>query len=101
MSNSWGVKLRKTGLNEQRSLQEQSDINDLNQRQSDLQNVSSDNALKVGEYKDRQSSLAADAMAGQQGRLHGQGGKKKSKRRRRTTRRNKKQKKTRRHRRRH
>ena len=46
MSNPWGVKLKKTGLNEQRLASEQSSINDLNQRQSELQDVASSNDLK-------------------------------------------------------
>jgi hypothetical protein len=97
MSNPWGVKLKKTGLNEQRLASEQSSINDLNQRQSELQDVASSNDLKQNEYKDRQSSLAADAMAGQQERLPGQGGKKKSKKHRKSSRRHKKHRKTRRY----
>jgi hypothetical protein len=101
MSNPWGVKLKKTGLNEQRSLQEQSDLNNLEDKQSDLQNISSDNTSKKEKYNDRQASLAADAMIGQQGRLLGQGGKKKSRKHRKSSRRHKKHKKTRRHRRRH
>ena len=97
MSNPWGVKLKKTGLNEQRSFQEQSSMNELKQRQSYLQNIALNNSSKLNDYNERQSSLAADAMAGQQGRLPGQGGKKKSRRRGKTSRRYKKHKKTRRH----
>jgi hypothetical protein len=100
MSNPWGVKLRKTGLNDQRLANEQSNMNELNERQADLQNMALNNSSKLNDYNERQSSLAADAMAGQQGRLPGQGGKKRSRRNRKTTRRNKhkKTRKTRRHR---
>ena len=100
MINPWGVKLKKTGLNDQRLANEQSNINELNQRQSDLKNMALNNSSKLNNYNERQSSLAADAMAGQQGRLPGQGGKKKFRRNRKTTRRhkNKKTRKTRRHR---
>lgn len=101
MSNPWGVKLRKTGLNDQRLASEQSSINDLEQRQNELQDVASSNLSKQSMYEDRQASLAADAMAGQQGRLSGQGGKKKSRRHRKTSRKHRKHRKTRRHRRRH
>ena len=97
MSNPWGAKLRKTGLNEQRLASEQASINNLEERQGELQNAALDNSAKIEEYNDRQSSLAADAMAGQQGRLTGQGGKKKTRRHRKSSRRHKKNKKSRKH----
>lgn len=100
MSNPWGVKLKKTGLNEQRSLEEQMRMADLEQSQTSLRDLASENTSKMSDYEERQGSLAADAMAGQQGRLPGQGGKKKSRRHRKTTRRHKKHRKTRKHRRR-
>ena len=101
MSNPWGVKLRKTGLNDQRLASEQSGISSLENRQNELQDISSSNLSKQNMYEERQSSLAADAMAGQQGRLPGQGGKRKSRRHRKTSRKHRKNRKTRRHRRRH
>ena len=85
MSNPWeGVKLRKTGLNQQRLNREELSRANLEQNQSSLADVSRENALKMGDYEDRQDSLAASAMMGQQGRLPGQGGKKKSRRHRKT-----------------
>lgn len=75
MSNPWGVSLRKTGLNQQRLDSAQSQINSLNERQSDLQQLSATNMNKQNMYEDRQGSLAADAMMGQQERLYSQGGK--------------------------
>ena len=101
MSYPWGVKLRKTGLNEQRSSLEQSRAADLEQNQMALNKLASENASKIGEYTNRQDSLAADAMAGQQGRLPGQGGKKRTRRHKKTSRKHRKNRKTRRHRRRH
>jgi hypothetical protein len=83
MSNPWGVTLKKTGLNQQRLSSSQSQIDELNERQNDLQQLSSSNYGKQNLYDDRQSSLAANAMLGQQGRIYGQGGrskKRKSKR---------------------
>ena len=74
MSNPWGVTLRKTGLNQQRLDSAQSQINELNERQGDLQQLSTTNMDKQNIYGDRQPSLAADAMMGQQGRLPEQGG---------------------------
>ena len=61
MSNSWGVSLKKTWLNEKRSAEEQ--------RQSSIKVLASENTSKINEYGERQGSLASDAMAGQQGRL--------------------------------
>jgi hypothetical protein len=95
MSNTWGVKLRKTGLNEQRSSLEQSRAADLEQNQMALKALASENTSKNNEYGERQGSLAADAMTGQQGRLPGQGGKKKSRKHRKSSRRYKKHRKTR------
>ena len=93
MSNSWGVSLKKTWLNEKRSAEEQ--------RQSSIKVLAWENTSKINEYGERQGSLASDAMAGQQGRLPGQGGKRKSRRHRKTSRKHRKNRKTRRHRRRH
>jgi hypothetical protein len=95
MSNPWGVKLKKTGLNEQRSSEEQMRAVDLEQRQSSIRDLASENTSKINEYGERQGSLAADAMTGQQGRLPGQGGKKKSRKHRKSSRRYKKHRKTR------
>jgi hypothetical protein len=69
MSNPWGVSLRKTGLNQQRLDSAQSQINSLNKRQSDLQQLSATNMNKQNVYEDRQGSLAADAMMGQQEKI--------------------------------
>jgi len=95
MSNPWGVSLKKTGLNEKRSLEEKMRTEDLENNQSSLRDLASENTSKTNEYGERQSSLAADAMAGQQGRLNGQGGKKKSRKHRRTSKRHKKHRKSR------
>lgn len=92
-NNSWSKNLRKTGLNEQRINNDQTSIDNLNQRQNELNNSASNNIYKMGKYEDRQSSLAADAMYGKQGRYN-TGGKKKSRRYRKSTRRQKKHKKT-------
>ena len=78
MINPWGVKLRKTCLNEQRSKLEQSRVADLEQNQMVFKDIASENTSKIGEYKDRQSSLAADAMSGQQGIMTGECTKKKA-----------------------
>jgi hypothetical protein len=96
MSNPWGVKLRKTGLNEQRSEFEQSRAADLERNQMAFKYNASENTSKIGEYKDRQASLASDAMYGQQGRIPGRGGKKRTRRHRKTSK-YKKHRKTRRH----
>lgn len=74
MNNPWGVKLRETGLNEMRLSKEQSRIANIEDSQSALKNIASENTAKKGEYNERQASLAADAMAGLQGRLPGQRG---------------------------
>ena len=87
MSNSWGVSLKKTWLNEKRSAEEQ--------RQSSIKVLAWENTSKINEYGERQGSLASDAMAGQQGRLSGQGGKKKSRKNKKYSRRHKKHRKTR------
>jgi hypothetical protein len=68
MSNPWGVKLRKTGLNEMRSSTVQDSLAKLESSQTSLQNAAQNNLSKMNEYKERQSSLAADAMAGLQGK---------------------------------
>jgi len=78
MNNPWGVKLKKTGFNDKRLASEQSILNDLEQRQNELQNMALTNASKQNAYEDRQASLVADAIAGQQERLLEQVGKKKA-----------------------
>jgi hypothetical protein len=91
-NNPWSKNLRKTGLNEERITQDQTGIDNLNQRQNELQYNASNNTSKMGKYEDRQSSLAVDAMYGKQGRYNSGG--KKSKRHRKTSHRQKKHKKT-------
>ena len=91
-SNPWGVKLKKTGLNAQRSAAEETAKMTLENKQSELVSNAALNKENENIYKERQGSLAADAMMGKQGRL---GGKKKSRKHR--TRRNKKSRKSRRH----
>jgi hypothetical protein len=98
MSNPWkGIKLRKTGLNEERLTSEQKYIDRLEERQAEMANNLEADKDKIAVYNDRQASLASDAMAGQQERL---GGKRRTRRARRT-RRNKKHRKTRKSRHRH
>ena len=80
MSNPWGVSLKKTGLNEQRSIADEKAKQNLEDRQSELVTNAALNKENKGIYNDRQASLAANAMMGQQGRL---GGKKKSRKNRR------------------
>lgn len=86
MSNPWGIKLKKTGLMEERLTSEQKDIANLENRQSEMAKNLETDREKSAIYSERQASLASDAMAGQQERL---GGKK------RKSRRHKKQRKTR------
>jgi len=69
MNNHWGVNLRKTGLNEKRLTEEQTRVADLLQNQMTFKDNASETYSKNREYKDRQSSLAVDAISGQQGRL--------------------------------
>jgi hypothetical protein len=68
MINRWGINLRKTNLTEKRLTEEQLHVVDLEQKQMTFKDIASENTLKIGEYKDRQASLAADAMSGQQGK---------------------------------
>lgn len=84
MSNPWGVKLKKTGLNEQRVAADISSRNELENKQGELADLAAANLEKKETYEDRQEFLAVDAMAGQQGILPGQnaGKKRRSKRRR-------------------
>ncbi len=91
MSNPWGVTLKKTGLNAQRSAAEETAKMNLENKQSEMLANAALNRANKDIYEDRQASLAADAMMGQQGRL---GGKKKSRKHR--SRRNKKSRKSRR-----
>jgi len=93
MSNPWGVTLKKTGLTEERLNKENQDVSQIQQNQKKLQTISKENLGKTDTYKDRQSSLAADATYGQQGRYN-YGGKKKSKKHRKSSRRHKKHRKT-------
>jgi hypothetical protein len=90
-SNPWGVKLKKTGLNAQRSAAEEAAKMTLENKQSEMSANAALNKENENIYKERQASLAVDAMMGQQGRL---GGKKKSRKHR--SRRNKKSRKSRR-----
>ena len=60
-NNPWSKKLKKTGLIEQRLLQEQIEINNLNERQNELQDKILDNINKVEKYEERKISLAVDA----------------------------------------
>ena len=69
MSNPWGIKLKKTGLIEKLLTEDQTNANKLEQRQLELKDISLNNLLKINEYKERQSSLATDSMAGQQKRI--------------------------------
>ena len=68
MINPWKINLRKTNLNEKRLTEEQLYVIDLEQNQMAFKDILLENASKIGEYKDRQASLAADAMSGQQGK---------------------------------
>ena len=79
MNNPWGVTLKKTGLNESRMSSAEKDIDELNKKQDDLKELTSSNLEKQDIYDERQGSLSASAMLGQQGRLNGQGGKYKRK----------------------
>jgi len=93
MSNPWGVKLRKTGLNEMRSTAAADSIAKLESSQASLQDTAQQNLGKMNEYKERQASLAADAMAGLQGKNDKFGvlGGRKSRRRTRKAKRSRKQ----------
>ena len=64
MSNPWGMKLKKTGLIEKLLTEDQTNANKLEQRQLELKDISLNNLLKINEYKERQSSLAADPYLG-------------------------------------
>jgi hypothetical protein len=69
MSNPWGMKLKKTGLIEKLLKEDQTNANKLEQRQLELKDISLNNLLKINEYKERQSSLETDSMAGQQKKI--------------------------------
>ena len=69
MSNPWGIKLKKTGLIEKLLTEDQTNANKLEQRQLELKDISLNNLLKINEYKERQSSLETDSMAGQQKKI--------------------------------
>jgi len=99
MSFKWpGVQLKKTGLNEQRLVGEQDVKINLENRQSELASNAALNKANKDVYDDRQGSLAANAMMGQQGRIYGQGGRLKRRKTRRH-RKSRKNRRTRRHRR--
>jgi len=72
MSNNWVIKLKKTGFLEKHLESEKSNINELEKKQVELRSVSIINNYKLVEYKNRQSSLAVDALLGQQEKLSGQ-----------------------------
>jgi ParB-like chromosome segregation protein Spo0J len=95
-TNPWGVSLKKTGLREQRSIQDEMTRQELENRQSELEMNAALNKENKDIYDERQGSLAASALMGKQGIL-GRGGKKKSRRHRKHK--SLKTKKTRRHRR--
>ena len=81
MSNPWGVKLKKTGLNEDRLNAEQNNIKLLETRQNEMATNSFIDKEKKNIYEDRQGSLAANAKMGQQGILGGRRKRKSTKRR--------------------
>lgn len=97
MSNPWGVNLKKTGLREQRTMEDEMARQNLENRQSELAASAAINKENKEIYDDRQASLAASAMMGQQDRL---GGKKKRKTRKHKSKKSRKSRKSRRHRRR-
>ena len=66
MSNPWGVKLKSTGRIDAERVKNEMELKQLEERQSELEKFSEENAEKMREYKQRQESLAADAMLGQQ-----------------------------------
>lgn len=69
MSNPWGIKLKQTGLIEKLSTEDQVNIDNLEKRQLELNEIALNNILKMNKFKEKQSSLAVDAMAGKQNRL--------------------------------
>jgi len=70
-SGPWKIKLKTTGLNKQRELDEQNAMNELLGRQEELVAQKTSNTYKQRIFNTRQESLASDAMAGQQDRLYG------------------------------
>jgi hypothetical protein len=72
MSNPWATKLKKTGLIEKHLELEKASINELESKQFELRSALLVNNSKQEEYKNRQSSLAVDAIIGKQARLFGQ-----------------------------
>ena len=72
MSNPWAIKLKKTGFLEKHLESEKLGINELEKKQVELRSASVINNYKQVEYKNRQSSLAVDALLGQQEKLSGQ-----------------------------
>ena len=82
MSNPWGIKLKKTGLNEQRLATEQKDVASIESRQTEMARNLATDTEKNAIYSDRQASLAADATYGQQERFETGGKRSKSSKRR-------------------
>jgi hypothetical protein len=70
-SGPWKIKLKSTGLNEMRQMNEQTATNKLLGRQEELVAQKTSNTYKQHVFGTRQDNLAADAMAGQQDRLYG------------------------------
>jgi hypothetical protein len=70
MSNPWGIKLKQTGLIQKLLTEDQVNSDNLEKRQSELNEIALNNILKMNKFKEKQSSLAVDAMAGKQGILH-------------------------------
>ena len=65
MSNPWAIKLKKTGFLEKHLETEKSSITQLEEKQLELRSAAIINNSKLEEYKNRQSSLAFDAISGQ------------------------------------
>ena len=72
MSNPWATKLKKTGFLEKHLETEKSSINELEKKQLELRRAIILNNSKLEEYKNRQCSIAVDAVLGQQYKLTGQ-----------------------------
>jgi hypothetical protein len=72
MSNPWVIKLKKTGFLEKHLESEQSNINELEEKQVELRRVEIVNNTKNQEYKDRQESMVVNSLLGQQEKLPGQ-----------------------------
>lgn len=59
--NHWGVKLKKTGKNEERLAAEQSAKSELDSRQGELQDIAASNVEKQAVFKERQEAIEGDA----------------------------------------